>query len=165
MRNGEFWLYYINNIELGLFYGIIILFINFFILKKYIYSIFDPFVITLLSSSLAYSVVFFMYHLNLINDYYFLSFIGTQTAFFLGFFLIKPIKLKNVMKTATVSSLHFSTSVKYLYFFSVVLYIPSQLIVYYVTGIPLFMESRLEQYSGGSGFGIFNRIIPEQVQL
>jgi len=97
--------------------------------------------------------------MQLISDYYFLSFIATQTAFFLGFFVIKPVSIKKTMRTSVASSLHFSATAKYLYYISAFSWIFSQLIVYYVAGIPLLMDSRLETFTGGTGFGVFNRII------
>lgn len=159
MTKGEFWEYYLNNLNIGIFYGIILVLINFWIFRKYIYSIFDPFTFTLIMSSIAYSVVFFLYHLNLISNYYFFSFIITQTAFFIGFFVFKPINKKKIYRKFQAKKLYFGTTAKYLYLLSALLWIVSQGIVYYSKGIPLLMESRLETYTGGTGFGIFNRII------
>lgn len=139
--------------------GLIIVIINFVIFRKYIYSIFDPFVLGLFSSSLAYSVVFILYFLNLISDYYFFSFIATQTAFFIGFLLVKPIDIKKVIRKSRVTKLEYSLTAKYLYFISVILYVSSQLFVYYKVGIPLLMRSQLDTFVGGSGFGMFNRIL------
>lgn len=62
MSKGEFWSYYLANWQIGLSYGIAIVIFNFLILRKYIYSIFDPFFLHLIMSSFAYSVVFFLYH-------------------------------------------------------------------------------------------------------
>lgn len=160
MGKGEFWGYYLTNIDIGLMYGALLIVLNFIILKKYIYSVFDPFVYGVVTSSLAYSVVFFLYHMGLISDYYFFSFVLTQTAFFIGFFVFKPINIKKNKETSKVSRLRYSTVAKYLYVLSVLLWIFSQLFVYYKVGIPLFMDSRLETFAGGTGFGIFGRIIP-----
>jgi heme/copper-type cytochrome/quinol oxidase subunit 2 len=97
--------------------------------------------------------------MNLIGSYYFFSFLLTQTFFFLGFLTIKPINIKNVIRNSSNARIRFSATAKILFYISVLLYVPSQLFVYYHAGIPLFMESRLETFIGGSGFGIFSRII------
>ena len=160
MNESLFWLYYISNIGTGIVFAVVLLIINFLIFRRYIYSIFDPFALHLFMSTCGYSVVFFLYYLNLISSYYFFSFLLTQTAFFIGFLTIKPINIKNVIRNSCNARIRFSATAKVLFYISVLLYVPSQLLVYYYAGIPLFMESRLETFFGGSGFGIFNRIIP-----
>ncbi len=159
MNKFEFDLLIINNLD-GFF---IYLFLNglivFFILRKHIYSIFDPLAFGMILSICAYSTVFFSYHFNLINHYYFFSFVLTQSLFFFGFLMNAPIKQRDFTMNYSMNKNNEITPAFFIYMISSILYIISQLIVYYVSGIPLFMESRLETFTGGSGYGILGRII------
>jgi hypothetical protein len=159
LTKGEFWLQYSNNLEYGLLWILVIGLFYFLIFRKYVYSIFDPLMLHLLMSAIAYSVVFFLYQFDLINSYYFQSFLFTQLAFIFGFVLVRPVVIKSINKYDKSDQLAYSTSTHYMYYISFFIYISSQVVTYFFSGVPLLMESRLESYSGGSGFGIFGRFV------
>lgn len=159
MTRSEFWLEYANNMEYGIFWFVFIGIIYYIIFRKYVYSILDPFALHLVMAVGGYSTVFFMYQFDIINDYYFQSFLFTQLAFISGFLVIKPITIKSILKHQRKNLLAETSSTYFMYYLLFALYIVSQFFTYYINGIPLLMESRLETYSGGSGFGIFGRII------
>jgi oligosaccharide repeat unit polymerase len=160
MTKSEFWLEYANYIGNGIFWLFICSVIYFIIYRKYIYSILDPLALHIIMSASASSVVLFLFQISLIKEYYFYSFMFTQLSFVAGFMLTKPISYRTLIKENNKSTLIYDVSTKYLYLLSLILYLFSILTTYYINGIPLFMESRLEAFSGGSGFGIFGRIIP-----
>lgn len=153
MTKFDFYLLFTDHI----FLCVSILFVcNFFtllLIRKHIYSIYDPmFFFTILGAS-SYSVVFITYYFGKISEFYVISFLLTQISFFVGWLLIKPI---NAIK---IKSFDINKSGLWFYIIASITHIASQLIVYYVKGIPLLSVSRLEIFTGGGGFGVFNRLI------
>lgn len=133
---------------------------TYFIVRKHIYMLYDPLVLIVLMAGSSYSVVFILYLNDLIASYYFYSFLATQSVFFIGFICNKRAVLDprsegrgNLVKP------YYSGSIKIIYPLSAVLFILSQLFVYYRSGIPLLLESRLTVFAGGDGYGIFSRVI------
>ena len=159
MNKFEFDMHFIEHLDIGLLYILISAIIVFIFLKKHIYSIFDPLFFMMILGTCAYSTVFYLYHFNFINDYYFYSFIFTQLLFFIGFILNKPITKKDFANCNKVFITHKATPAIFIYMFSSFLFVITQLIVYYVSGIPLLMASRLEIFTGGSGYEFLGRII------
>lgn len=157
MNNIDFQLHYFENLEIGIVFLLLSYILTYFFVRKQVYSIFDPLFFNFLMAAAAYSVVFYLYYFQLINDYYFYSFILTQAAFFIGLSFFKmPQNDMNFDK----KNLYLAKGITvYLYLISFFLFFMLQLIVYYYNGLPIFMDSRLEIFSGGSGFGIIGRII------
>ena len=159
MDNYDFLKVFSNNIYI---YIIILLFISilyYIVFRREIFSVIDPLFLSLVYSIFAASVVFLLYFTNNISNYIFSNFCVTQLAFFAGFFSLKRI---NIFKTDKVLTKHLVNSnySKFLFFIiTSFIFIVTQLYTYYERGIPLFYESRLEYYEGGSGFGIFSRIL------
>ena len=157
MNKLDFSVHFINHIGTGLLFITASLIITMIIVKKHVYSVFDPLFFIFILSSMAYAVVFYLYYFGLISSYYFWSFIFTQAAFFFGFLLNKPIKKINYnTKNGIGKSMN---TITVLYPIAIILFVSSQMIVYYVSGIPLFMESRLSTFEGGGGYGLLSRII------
>lgn len=155
----EFAQLYEQYLSVGLSFTIITVLVVFFILRKQIYSLFDPINLLIITGGSGYSVVFFLYYMDAIDDYYFLSFIATQTAFFIGMVSNRKIPLKKIYQTTHHPLPKYSGLITVIYPLSVLLFISCQLIVYKISGIPLLMSSRLEIFSGGGGFGMVNRVI------
>lgn len=160
MNKFDFDLHLIENLDYALFYIFISGLVSYLLMRKNIYSIFDPLFFGMIMASCAYSTVLYSHHFDLISNYYFYSFILTQSFFFFGFLLNKPILKSdyshfniNYGRESDISPAFF------IYILGSCLFILSQLIVYYVSGIPLLMESRLEMYAGGGGYGLLGRII------
>lgn len=151
-----------NIISLLLFsLGFVVLYLMLY--RKYFLSVFDPMFTVFVASGLANAIVFYLYYLNQIRAYYFYSFIVTEIAFIAGYFVFKPIKdfdsflkLNILQKDTKFYDLNFITV---MFYWSSFFHVFSQLLTYYVVGLPIFMESRLTTYSGGSGFGLFGRLL------
>lgn len=159
MNKYEFDLHLISNLEIEILYIFISAIVVFIFLRKHIYSIFDPLFFGMVMGICAYSTVLYLYHFNLISNYYFYSFVLTQILFFVGFVLNKPITKNDFLNNDRIVVNVGVSPAFFIYIFSSILFIITQLIVYYVSGIPLLLESRLEVFSGGSGYGFLNRII------
>lgn len=157
MNHTEFHLHYFDNLEIAIVFLLISYIVTFVIVRKQIYSVFDPLFFNFLMGAAGYSVVFYLYYFELIKEYYFYSFIFTQLAFFIGLTFFKLPISKTVNSEHTLYIARGITG--YLYLISFFLFFISQMIVYYFNGLPIFMDSRLEVFSGGSGFGIVGRII------
>tara|TARA_R110000824_G_scaffold73985_2_gene188350 strand:- start:151 stop:1344 length:1194 start_codon:yes stop_codon:yes gene_type:complete len=108
-------------------------------------------------SAAGYSVVFYLYYFQLISEYYFYSFLLTQVSFFIGlnFFKMPKVKSEEDRRGPYLAR----GIAGYLYLISFFLFLILQIVVYYYNGLPVFMDSRLEIFSGGSGFGIIGRVI------
>lgn len=157
MNNLEFGLHFAENIYVGVGFVVLSLLINLLLFRRYVYSLFDPLLFYTILSAMGGSVVLYLYWFDLITPFYFASYLLTQVAFLAGFLLRRP---PSPRLDATVPAPRlYSGPLRALYPLSVVLFVVSQLLVYSVTGIPLFLESRLEAFSGGGGYGIFSRII------
>ena len=91
----------------------------------------------------------------MISYYLFLSYILTQTSFFLGLYTFRG--KGNIVINKVHSKSNKYTAIIAFYFFSFV-YLLCQGIIYKLKGIPLFMDSRLETFSAGGGSGILGRI-------
>ena len=91
MNKFHFDLHLINNLDIMLLYIIFSSSVVYILLRKHIYSVFDPLFFGMIMGICAYSTVFYLFHFNLISSYYLFSFILTQLLFFVGFILNKPI--------------------------------------------------------------------------
>ncbi|MBP2167468.1 hypothetical protein J2125_000660 [Erwinia toletana] len=121
--------------------------------------LYDPIVFIVLMAGSGYSVVFILYLNGLIKGYYFYSFLATQSAFFIGFLCNRRPSFKKINLSGQGRRPYYGGTIKILYPASIFLFMSSQLFIYYQSGIPLFFASRLAIFSGGDGYGIFNRII------
>lgn len=155
MPKYDFYLLFTENIALGIFFLVLSFMSVYLIIRKHVYSIYDPMFFFLVMGASGYSVVYFLAYFNIINSYYLLMFLSTQVLFFCGWKCFKPIKMEKIHKR---EFLHFRSDSIIYGLFSLI-FIVSQVIVYAYKGIPLLLESRLEVFAGGGGFGIFNRLI------
>ena len=74
-----------------------------FLFRKIYLSILDPLIFSLIFSVFGFSVVWFLYFTNSIELRYLLSYIFTQTAFWLGLFTFKALNTKGIFaKSKTV---------------------------------------------------------------
>lgn len=163
MNNADFHLSYYENISVALVFLIISYVLTYLFVRKQIYSIFDPLFFNFLMAAAGYSVVFYLSYLNIISDYYLYSFCLTQAAFFLGINTFKlPRSTTADLSHTTVASKKLYDSVGYIkcfYYLSFLSFFISQIIVYHYNGLPIFLDSRLSVFSGGSGFGFLSRVI------
>lgn len=150
---------YASHLSIGLPITILTILFVFFVLRKQIYSLFDPINFLIIAGGSGYSVVFFLYSLGYITDYYFFSFLATQIAFFFGVLSNRRISSRKIRSSHLAPLPSYTGLITVIYPVSVILFITCQFIVYYTSGIPLLMASRLEIFSGGGGFGMVNRVI------
>lgn len=144
-----------NNIPLYILTVLISMVVYGVLLRKQIYSLFDPFLLSMISSAFGCSSVFFMYFNSMINEYYFHSYILTQIAFLVGVTIVKPINLKKLDKLIAINTskepLFNETLITVIYYLASISYLVAQIYSYKLVGIPLLKESRLGLYSGGTG--------------
>jgi len=163
MNNAEFHSLYYESVSVALVFLIISYTLTYLSVRKQVYSIFDPLFFNFLMAAAGYSVVFYLSYLDIISDYYLYSFCLTQGAFFIGINTFKlPRSTAPDVSHTTVTSKKLYDSVGYIkcfYYLSFLGFFISQMIVYYYNGLPIFLDSRLSVFSGGSGFGFLNRVI------
>lgn len=146
----EYWKLYIPII-------IITGFVYWIILRKKINNVCDPLFMTSLGSFLGASVVIFLYTTGNIKLYYFSNYLITQIAFISPLILYRKNYSKNQTPPIRIKDEELLIYISFIIitFLDIVI----QLYIYKVSGIPLFKSSRLETFQGGTGFGIFSRII------
>lgn len=133
------------------------------IYRAYILSLYDPLFLICVASGLANSIVFYLFYLGEIRLHYLYYFIFTELAFLAGFFIFKPIpSLKSSFSKKVFQrcpKTFDENFVTILFYWASLLHVLSQLITYFVVGLPILMESRLTTYAGGSGFGLVGRLL------
>lgn len=156
MNNFEFYNIVLSNLTLLIIILLSSFFLHYLVFKKHIKSIFDPYLISAVSNAFCFAVVCFLYFLNNISFYLFISYLLTQLFFVLGLNLFSLNKnFKNISVLNSRNS--YRSNIVAFYFFSIIFLI-SQIAIYVTKGIPLFMDSRLETFSAGGGSGILGRI-------
>lgn len=147
-----------DNIDIYLLTFIFTIILYYVIFRKCVFTIIDPFLITLLYSSFATSVVLFLFCCKQIDLYMLSSFVFSQVALWLGYFVYKPMKLNDFSNELNI--LRKSSKFKiYVFIVSSFLYTILMLYTYIKIGIPLFMPSRLALFSEGGGIGFIGRVI------
>lgn len=132
----------------------------FVIIRKRIHSVFDPLFINLVFAVFGAATVLFLFFTSAIKTYYFIQFCTTEFLYLICLIAVPEpradIRLNNAPLT-TPSNRRFLQG---LYLSSVAVFVFSQLVTYAIAGIPLFSDnSRLQYYTGGSGFGLLSRLL------
>lgn len=160
-----------NNLCQYISLAIIILFIYYFVFSKFIFSIYDPlFFSNIVPSSFATTTVVFLFINEKISSFYFINYLITVIIFYSIFFMFGKripeelkLKFKKKLKINVNGSLDEKID-KYFWIFFIVLSASNvfiQLFFYVKTGIPLFMDSRLEvNINGGVVIGVLSRVKP-----
>lgn len=134
------------------------------ILKRQIYNVFDPFMLSVVTSIFSAVVVIYMYFNNITNRYFFYSFILTEIAYLVGLSIVKPLNKREINKKCKpINSdriLYYEKLKRNLFWISSLIYVLSQLYYYKTVGIPLLMKNEnmylLAQYVDN---GIAKRIL------
>ena len=137
MNSPEFTLLLFQEWDIMLIAVLIVMFFYFILFRKYILSIFDPLLFNLFFSTIGASTMLFLYIIGKIEWKYFLFYLLTQTAFFIGFIFFRPISIKT--KYNKENKTYNMLAIKYFYLISSVLLFLFQLFIYVFKGIPLFM--------------------------
>lgn len=157
MNKFEFSSHLLDHIHIGVLYALVCVAVNVAVMRRYIYSVFDPLLFYTVLSGTGGSVVLYLYHFDLIRPIYLWSYVGTQIAFTSGFLMLRPPAAIQSVRPTLIPT--YTGPIQALYPLSVTLFIICQLAVYIVTGLPIFLESRLEAFAGGDGFGLLSRVI------
>jgi hypothetical protein len=129
--------------------------------RKYIYSIFDPMLLVVISLCFGTADVLFMHLLGAVSSYYFWSYNLTQIFFLIGFIAIRPVRIKALeQKLSWHESVQARITISVLYYFTSIAFVAAQLTSFSYFGIGLLQDSRLMLYSEAGGGGIIGRIIP-----
>jgi oligosaccharide repeat unit polymerase len=159
MNNYDFYAIVLNNVNLFITIIIGSFILHYLVFRHQITSILDPYFLAVISSVFCTADVVLLYYTDNISHYVFSSYVLTQGAFFLGLYTISfnkiLLKLKNGKQPHRNYS-HGKTIIAF-YFFSFI-YLISQILIYVLKGIPLFMQSRLETFADGGGSGVLGRI-------
>lgn len=159
MNNYEFYDIVLDRFNLFIVILITSFILHYFLFKHQVKSILDPYFLVVISSVFCLSDIMLLYFTGNISDYILSNYIFTQISFLLGlyFFNVKKIsfKIDNEIKQSIFKSYEHNEIA--FYFFSFI-YLFSQVLIYIIKGIPLFMESRLETFSTGDGAGVLGRV-------
>lgn len=160
MNNFDFFFLFYNQQLLFWFSFALCVTVFLLLYKPYIINVLDPLLFSAIITSFGASVVLFMYFTGSIKLYYLASYFSTQLAFILGIYLFKPFNsIKNSYQTKTLVIANSNFLLKLFFIVNSIIFILLQLQVYLVAGIPIFASSRLDTFSGGSGFGLLSRFI------
>jgi len=156
MTGFEFFEILLSNLRL---FAICILFslaLFYFVMKKTTSSWFNPLRFNLLTFTLGFGVILFLYFTDNMSFKTFNYTILSISIFWLTFMLI----FKNKQRLVTLKFKGESQFVRYLFYLSYLIYISLTLLSYKLLGIPVFNEdSRIATYTG-SGLGFIARILP-----
>lgn len=153
-----------DNLKLYIVIFVCSILFYYFLFRKYLNSILDPFLIQLIFSSAGFSVVWFLFFTDSISKFYFHQYLISQILFWIGFFLfakrVRTIK-KEENSLSCNDRISLSIASRYYSFYIVIsiAYILLQFYTYKVVGIPLFQEYRLAAVGVGGGFGLINRFV------
>jgi oligosaccharide repeat unit polymerase len=161
MDLGEFTILLAINFNLYVYYLIFSFFIYLTVYKNYYKGILDPFIFFFIFVfAFCFTNILFLFHLGEISFFYFSNFIICQISFFIGYSRFKSYNSKLKLNTSIDKPIRKKNSKIYIYFFtSLISFIILQPIVYIVSGIPLFMQSRWETFDGSGGLGLIDRLL------
>lgn len=120
-------------------------------------SILDPLFIALLGSMFGTSVVVLLFMTNQIKSVYFISYFLTQFFFIIGLLLVKPDMGYKPEISLRIYKLNNPLYIKSVFYFSFLVFVVSNAIVYAKLGVPIFLKSRLDLTIEAGGWGIFTR--------
>lgn len=157
MNNYEFLDLFLERNNVYVYFGSLLLsaLIYILIFKGYIRSIFDPLFTSVVFSSLGAAIMLFLLFTRTVSNALLLNYLLTQVAFFWGLFRFR--KVEHEIEPRPVPQ-NFS-QINHCFYFFCFITIVCHLLTYQLRGIPLFMDSRLEAFIGGTGLGIFSRIM------
>lgn len=148
----------------GVYFAFLLVFVAVYalLLRRYVYSLFDPLLINLIFSTFAGALVLFMYVRGLMDPRYLYSYVATQLAFIFGLRCFKPVTHSHHSSSSAVLSADSDDAesvLHFLYLLASTTFVVATLVSYGVGGIPLFYESRLDFYKSETGFGIVGRLM------
>lgn len=131
------------------------------IIRKLTYNIFDPLLFGLIGALFSHSMVCFLFIMDMVKTEYVLYFFASEFALLLGLLIFSCSKSSLINRASSHFDLPINRSVasaKSIFIISVIFYLFSVLIDYYLSGIPAFRISRQGAYIGSGGLGLIERI-------
>lgn len=125
------------------------------IMKKFAQSIFDPLFYRLVLMIFAYSIPVFLFCTKNMGLEHFLYFVLSETSFWIGFILLSEKQIY----FANSKFRNENDVLKYLFYFSVVIFVVGTIYTYIVLGIPLFLSNRNDVYKGSGGLGFLSYLL------
>lgn len=156
MNNFEFYAVAFNNISLFLCLLFFSFLVHYVMFRTQVKSIFDPYFLAVISSVFCFTVVLILVFTRNMSIHLFFSYVLTQLSFILGLYSFRERNVHNLTRRIQPKGSKYANLIAF-YFFSII-YLVCQCTIYFLKGIPLFMESRLETFSGGGGVGILGRV-------
>lgn len=149
-----------NNLGLYLL-SLLIAFIVYFIVFRETYiSFLDPLVFSLFTSMFGFALVVFLSLTNSIDNKYLINYLLTQFAYWIGFFLFKPLRIKSISsKYYAVAFKDEAVLIKFFFLIVTVFYVTLQTASFVLVGIPLFMDSHVDTYANSGGLGFLGRLL------
>lgn len=143
------WLYFLLIFIIANVYNIIF--------KKYCTSLLDPLATYLIAQVICTVTIIFMYIVNIMSSELFLYYIISQLLFIVGF-KVGSINIIN-KNICCISCKNFNEfNIKFIFITLVFLYIAVTSLIYYIEGIPILMDNRLDIFRDGTGSGLLGRI-------
>lgn len=159
MNNYEFYDLLFENLNLYLIMMGLVFFAYYLLFKKTITSIIDPLFLPVVYSAIGTVTVLLLFFTKTINGTALSGYCFTQAAYYAGFFLLNRRFKNQVDSIVPEISSSFIRQIKLAFIYFSIILISIQLLVYAQRGIPLFQFSRLDTYTGGTGFGVYSRFI------
>ncbi len=133
----------------------------FVIYRKTFLSILDPLVFSVIFSAFGFSVVLFLFITKSIETKYLISYLLTQFSFFGGYFTLQSLRKNQILEypRQLIVFVDEDLFIRILFIVCASLYIFIQLISYALVGIPLFIGTHIDLYTGAGGLGILGRLI------
>lgn len=158
MHWGEFILLFSNHIPLYFLILVSVLAMYVIVFKHLYISYLDPLIFSLIFSAFGFSVVVFLFCTKSIDIKYFLSYLFTQLAFFLGFFTFKSLRKKDLMTNEGAKNYLNYHLVLFMAVNLSLVYIACYIATYVLVGVPLLMGTHIDIYAG-SGYGVLGKIL------
>lgn len=153
MNSVEFVDLLLSNICIYIVCLLLSILVHFSILRRFIRGIIDPLFITVLSTAFANSIPLFLFLCDVIKLEYLLYVLIVESCLWGGF-------ISRAQKQISYSSYVLEDEKKisrHVFYISLTLFVLLKFLSYSLVGIPLFMVSRLDANSGGTG--IFDRLV------
>lgn len=125
------------------------------LVRPSITTFYDPWLLQQILTAFASASVIFMWKMGIIELSLMLYHIVALTCFM----LFAGIMFRQVTRHRRLTFYARPIPLNFLRDALLLVFIVSQLLAWSVSGIPLLLESRLDAFSGGSGIGVFSRLI------
>ena len=118
-------------------------------------ALYDPWAFQQIQTVFASAAVIFMWMEGIIAP----SLMLYHVAALAGFLIFAGLMFRQTIRRCRVAHQVHPRSLNSLRGVVLALFVVSQLSAWFIAGIPLFLESRLDAFSGGGGIGILSRIV------